>query len=714
MSTSKPLTVSFLFAVGGLSLALSNSVADTSVAGAAAEELAMPPMVVTATRDDRLAEDAPFSTSLLGGDQLRLEDAVRTVPESLKHEPATMVQKTAHGQGSPYIRGFTSQRNLLMIDGVRLNNSVFREGPNQYWNTVDALSLHQIELVRGPFSALYGSDAIGGTVNGITRGVRDLRPDSTWDRNLYYRYSSAEDSHTGRLESIGKLTDDLTLTLGYSYKDFGDLEGGSTVGTQEKTGYDERDWDVKLEYFFSDDVYVVLAHQSVDIDDAMRTHKTIYGIDWEGLSIGKEYRRTLDQNRDLTYLQYHQYNGDGFAEEIHAGVSYHQQSEERDRLRSRDRHDVQGFDCNTIGVFASLKSPSAIGTLVYGVEFYHDDVDSFKRSLNPDGSVRSTSIQGPVGDNATYDSLGIYLQDEIALSERASLILGGRYELAEAEAGVVEDPATGDAISISDNWDAAVGSARLLYALNDARSCNLFAGVSQGFRAPNLSDLSRLDSARTDEIETPSPDLDPEHFTSGEVGIKAATDALSVQLAYFYTDIDGMIVRTPTGAVIDGDREVTKMNGGDGYVQGIEFDSRYRLLDCLTVFGVLTWMDGEVDTYPTSDAELATEYIDRLMPVTGTMGLRCDLNTRLWIEGSCTAAAKADKLSTRDQSDTSRIPPGGTPAYTVGDVRAGWVCSDSLAVSVAIENVTDEDYRIHGSGLNEPGRNLVLALQSSF
>jgi hemoglobin/transferrin/lactoferrin receptor protein len=360
---------------------------------------------------------------LLDAEGLRIGTPVRTVPEALKYEPGTMVQKTGHGQGSPYIRGFTGYRNLFLIDGVRLNNSVFRDGPNQYWNTVDPFGLHRIELARGPFSMLYGSDAIGGTVNAITRGVQDIRPNSSWDRRLYYRYASAENSHIVRAESIGKLTDNLALSLGYSFKDFGDIEGGRDVGTQEKTGYDERDWDAKLEYFINDDAFLVLAHQSVDVDDAWRTHMTIYGIDWEDLTVGSELRRVLDQDRDLTYLQYHHYNANGVAEEIHAGVSHHLQSEERDRLRSGDRHDVQGFDVQTVGAFFTLKSPSPLGTLIYGAEVYHDEVDSFKRSLNPDGSVSSTSIQGPVGDDATYDTLGIYLQDEIALANRLSLIV---------------------------------------------------------------------------------------------------------------------------------------------------------------------------------------------------------------------------------------------------------------------------------------------------
>ena len=80
-----------------------------------------------------------------------------------------LVQKTANGHGSPFIRGFTGRQNLLLVDGVRLNNSTFRSGPVQYWNTVDPLSIDHIELIKSQGSVLYGSDAVGGTLNAFTK-----------------------------------------------------------------------------------------------------------------------------------------------------------------------------------------------------------------------------------------------------------------------------------------------------------------------------------------------------------------------------------------------------------------------------------------------------------------------------------------------------------------------------------------------------------------
>ena len=497
--------------VVGLCVVLGGLVAPGS--GMGAEQVELTDLVVVAARDERAALELPYSVSALSAEELRLERSVRTIPEALKYEPGVMVQKTGHGQGSPYIRGFTGYRNLLLIDGIRLNNSVFRDGPNQYWNTVDPYGLSRLELVRGPAAVLYGSDAVGGAVNAVTRGVEDMQTtpwSERWNRRLYYRYASAEDSHIGRAEVLGQASEKLSVGAGITAKRFGELEGGSAVGPQSKTGYDELDWDVKLQYLFNDDSYAVLAHQNVDIDDAWRTHKTVYGIDWEGLTVGKELRRALDQDRELTYLQFHHLAPVGGVDEVHLTLSRHLQSEERDRVRTGGRHDVQGFDVETLGALASLKSVSSIGTLIYGVDFYHDEVDSYAYKLDEAGEVSSRAQQGPVGDDATYDTLGIYVQDEISVGAALVLTVGMRYEYAEADAQTVTDPVDGGVMAVEGDWDNLAGSLRALYWLDEAHGWNLFAGLSQGFRAPNLSDLTRYDSARTDEIETPAPGLSPE------------------------------------------------------------------------------------------------------------------------------------------------------------------------------------------------------------
>ena len=214
----------------------------------------------------------------------------------------------------------------------------------------------------------------------------------------------------------------------------------------------------------------------------------------------------------------------------------------------------------------------------------------------------------------------------------------------------------------------------------------------------------------------PSPDLDPEHYTNLEVGAKWQEDALTSQVSLFYTWIRDQILRVPTGNTnTDGEFEVRKDNVGDGYVYGVELGAAYALDDYWSVFGNSTHMYGKVDTFPTSDPVKESEYIDRMMPLTVQAGVRWeDRASGMWAEFLGVWADDADKLSTRDEQDTERIPPGGTPHYVVFDIRTGYAVNESLDLRLAVENITDEDYRIHGSGYNRPGTNVVFGLTWSF
>ena len=134
---------------------------------AAAQDL-LDPLIVTASRSSQASSDVAYSTEVLDDSFLR-DNSRRSLPEALQYTPGVLVQKTAHGHGSPFIRGFTGRQNLLMVDGIRINNSTWRSGPVQYWNTVDPLSIERIELVRSQGSVLYGSDSAGGTLNALTK-----------------------------------------------------------------------------------------------------------------------------------------------------------------------------------------------------------------------------------------------------------------------------------------------------------------------------------------------------------------------------------------------------------------------------------------------------------------------------------------------------------------------------------------------------------------
>jgi hemoglobin/transferrin/lactoferrin receptor protein len=673
-------------------------------------------IVVTAARDPRDVQSLPVTAYAIGGEGATVERAARTSPAALSGLPSVMAQKTGYSQGSPYLRGFTGFRTLGLVDGIRLNNSVFRDGPNQYWNTIDPLSVRDYEVVMGPASVLYGSDAIGGVMNAVPIESPAWDGAPAWDRRVFYRGATAERSNTGRVQVGGRPSEALGFVGGVSLKDYGDLEGGSDVGTQPHTGYDERDYDGRIDYELAPDARLTLGHQTVEQDDAWRTHKTVYGTDWEGLSVGDEKVRSLDQRRDLTYMRLAAADLGGAVDDLVWTVSRHAQSEDQYRVRADDRSEWQGFDVVTWGTSLQLASDTDAGRWVYGAEYDRDGVDSYQRNYKADGSLKSVGIQGPVADDAAYESVATYVEDTVTVLDGALDVTPGvRWSYARADADRVQDPVTGEAMSVDGDWDAVVGSLRLLHPLSEDRRHVVFGGVAQGFRAPNLSDLTRLDTARSNEIETPVSDLDPERYLAGEIGWRSRFDRLTTQLGYYYTAIDSMIVRAPTGQTIDGAAEVTKKNSGDGYVQGVELSARYSLDGGWSTWGSASWMDGEVDAYPTSSTQQERDTISRLMPPTVQAGLRWQSGAaRWWWEGVCDAAEKADRLSADDERDTQRIPPGGTPGYAVFTTRVGTTVLDGLALSLGLENILDEDYRIHGSGVNEPGRNWVLAADCTF
>ncbi len=661
-------------------------------------------VVITATRRSERAFDLSYTTHTITADDIR-DRSYRTTPESLRDLPGIMVQKTAHGQGAPFIRGFTSFHNLFLIDGVRLNHSAFRSGPNQYWNTVDSFSLERTEIVKGPTSVLYGSDAIGGTVNAITKSPSTYGEGINSERRLYYRYSTAERSNVGRFELDVTEDEKIGVLIGGTFKQFGDLRAGRGTGEQPNTGYDEWDADFKLEYFFTPDTRLIIAHQEVSQNNVPRTHRTAFSKSFDGTTIGSDLRRDLDQDRRLTYIQLHAENMDSFVETMRLSLSWQEHHEIRDRIRSSGVRQKQGFDVGTFGASAQFESNTPFGQLTYGAEYYHDNVNSFSTS---------NQIQGPIADDASYDLLGIYVQNQFAISDRLEFLVGGRLNYARADARRVSDPVTGGRTSVSDEWWSLVGNARLVWHIVPDH-VNFFGGVAQGFRAPNLSDLSRFDVARTDEFETPAFGLDPENYIAFEAGIKTQYDNWSMEAAYFHTLIDDMIIRKPTGRFVQGDREVTKVNSGDGFIHGIELSTSFRFRPDWTLFGNFTWMDGEIDSFPTALPSSQREPVSRLMPLTGQIGMRWDHPKRhIWLEGLATIAGNQDNLSFADKADTSRIPPGGTPSYTVFSLRSGWRINENVDLTVAVENLGDENYRVHGSGLNEPGRSLNVGLSITF
>ena len=672
-------------------------------------------MTVTATRSPLAAAAAPYTVRELGAQTLE-ERLVRTMPEALRELPGVSVQKTSNGQGSPFIRGLTGFRNLALIDGIRYNNSTFRDGPNQYWALIDPYGLDRIELVPGQGSVLYGSDSMGGTLNVLTKGsgFRDEEAGKMFVHGSgFYRWASAERSHTGRVEINTGRGGDWGLHIGATVRDFGDVQAAG-IGRQPKTGYGEWAYDVRFDAALTDQWTFTAAHQQARQNDVWRTHSTVFGVPWAGTTIGSDLRRSFDQERTLTYARVSGETPGGLVDSTAFTVSWQTNDELQDRVRSSGQRDLGEVNLETLGFDLQMGKKTPFGTLTWGADYYRDSVDS-STTNRPVGGPTVRAIQGPVGDDSTYGLFGIYLQDQIDVADRLHVYVGTRYTRADADIGRYQDPVTKQASSFSDDWDQWVASGRFVFDLDDKDRFAVIGGVSQGFRAPNISDLSRLDIARSGELELPSTDLSPERSLNFEIGARATTERVTASLTYFHNVLDDFIVRKPTGQDVDGAVAVSKANGGNGYVQGVEVAANVSLTDNWSVFGQLTWMEGELDQYPTSASVLATEPLSRVVPLMGRAGVRWQSDSgKLWSELVCLAASAGDRLSTGDKADTQRIPVGGTPGWTLLLLRGGWQVTENVSLTASLENLLDEDYRAHGSGSNEPGFGGTAALTVRF
>jgi len=665
------------------------------------------------------AEDSPYAIELLDSDFIR-ESARRTIPDALQYTPGVLVQKTAHGHGSPFIRGFTGRQNLLMVDGVRINNSTFRGGPVQYWNTVDPLAIDRIELIRSQGSVLYGSDAVGGTLNAFTKSS-DFR--SREEGEVYsggaasYEYrTNGSGSHVGRLEMETGIGKKLGVWLGLSSKEFGDIKD-SSVGLMRGTGHPEENLDFRLDWALGPESTLTFAHQYVNQDSISRWHRTLENPGWtHGSHVaapGKWTANTYDQERSLTYLRYAGTDPrvDAPIKSWSATLSYQDVTDSEFQNRNPDSDSIRrsNIDLRTIGIDLTLESEVGPGNLVYGFDYYRDDVNSSGSRNNTAGTAFRESL--PVADDSSYDLFGIYSQYQWNVSDRLEITPGVRYTYARAKLGRFTDSTGAARANESESWDSLVGSLRMLYRIDDHWS--LFGGISQAFRSPNLDDLSGNLASKSGATAVGSTNVEPEEFITYEIGARRSAEEVSVQAAVFYTDIKDVITGVPDAA--PGTATITT-NGGDGYVYGVELESVWRFRPQWTLSGFAAWQEGRSETPSFIGGPTTESPMTRQLPLTGSLALRWTAESGdYWVEGRVLGATNEGRITAADQArDDQRIPTGGTPGYVVTSLRAGWQVNERLDLTCGIENMTDEDYRNHGSGQNEAGLNVILGARVSW
>lgn len=697
------------------------------------------------------------------------ERQARSLPDALRAVPGVSVQQTSHGQASPFIRGLTGQRTLMLFDGFRLNHALFRQGPNQYLFTVDRNVVEQIQVVRGSASVLLGPEAMGG---GLVLRPREpsltsrtpAGEEAPWleahPRGLL-RHATQDDELGGRAELDLRLGERTAALAGVGYRHAGLLESagpvrgpsgaeaqspcyevdGRTVCVdregrpppspgerrrQHGTGFSELTLDGRLVHAPAPGTRLTAAAYIYRQYDAPRTDMCP-----PPEATAEECATYEEQFRTHAYGKAALAPGLAAVASATIGLGYQRYHERRRLVRPLSNTTLGGRDdVDMIEGYATLQtatwalSPALRLRAEYGLDALHESVGSaawtiFSSSLT-DGVTVFPQARGTYMDGSTLLQGGAYAAPSLAIYERLTLRTGLRVAFAKADA---PGDAASETRAVHQQWSMAVANAGAEWRA--IGPLTLLSSVEQGVRPPNLDDLTaRQATGRGYQRENPA--LDPEHALTLEGGARLAGEPgglpASLEAFVFRTTLTGTMERRRAECPAS-DLECRANRAplmlvnlpGQARIHGYEALARAGRPTGPAVSAAVAFARGETANPLTGVAALEGGKrrvpMSRIAPLNGNLDAVWRFTTAgLYAGGTLYWARAQTDLSYSDTTD-ARIPRGGTPGYARLDLRAGLRLPDRLALSLVAENILDEPYRIHGSGIDGPGRGLQLTVE---
>jgi len=611
-----------------------------------------------------------------------------STPQVLSYVPGVWMQKTNHGGGSAFIRGLTGYQTLLIVDGVRMNNSTYRSGPNQYLNTIDPLNIGKVEVLRGSGSVQYGSDAIGGTIHIHSKEPvfgNESKPGISG--NLYGKYWSSNMELSGRGElNIGQKN--FALMAGFSYKDLGDIKAGGSLETLTPTGYDEYDIDLKAAIRLKNNHKMIAAYQHVNQRDVPLYHKIVSG----------EYSRYHfnPQRRDLAYLRLISTYKSKLINKVSYTVSYQNSLEVREKQKTGSSEiSNESDEVNTAGVNVDIISVlNDRWSATSGLEYYFDHIGS-KTTLYDQEFNEMTVLRGLYPNGSKYHNLAIFSLHQINFS-KWNISAGLRYNFINLQ---VQDTVFGNT-SISP--DALVGNLGIIYKLNDHH--HITASINSAFRAPNINDVSSFGIADF-RYEVPAYDLKPETSLNKEIGYKFRFDNLSGAIHGYHLKLNDLIANVPAQYQgqdsLDGYKIYKRENVNEAFIYGGEMELEAKLSNLFNAFGNLSYTFGENVS--------KNEPMRRIPPLFGRLGIKAYWLNKYHFVAEYLLSGEQARLSSGDIAD-DRITDGGTPSWNVLNLYGGFNY-EFMTIRLGLENLFNKAYRIHGSGIDGIGRSFWISVK---
>ena len=659
------------------------------------------------------------------------------------------IQKSQMGGGSPIIRGVSTNRLVLSVDGVRLNNAIYRAGNIHNVISIDPFSIENTEIIMGSSSVMYGSDAIGGAMNFYTKKPKFSETQTPLILiNSTLRSASTNNEKTGHFDiNIGFKK--WALLTSFSRNDFDDL----TMGKHGLSDY------LRPEY-----VDIVNGLDSIIQNSNPRVQKyTQYsqfnfmqkvlfrpnnnitadlGIHYSSTSDIPRYDRLIRYNNqnDLYYSEW--YYGPQEWLLINSQISIDTQNsklfdrakfttayqEFNESRNSRKTYDIiKSIRDEKVNIFSInldfIKSISNNSSISYGVEYLNNKINSKSRLLNVDELIiYENASRYP--DNSTWQSTATYLNYKHRLKENIIFQSGLRYSHISIKADLSENNQFFDLpFSNADvSTGALVGGVGISWIQNENYRWKF--NLNTAFRAPNLDDVAKIFDSEPGSVVVPNPDLRPERSLGVDLGGSITFDKINFDFSTYFTYLYNSLIRADfeledgiTQIMYDGELSNVQaiQNGSRSSIYGIEIGLTAQLTTKLKAVAQYNFIDGkQKDDYtismpirhvPPQFASLHLVYTSKKIVIDGF------INYNSKIPFYKLAQSEIDKpyLYAIDSNGNPY-----SPAWYTVNLRSNYIISDNISIVASIENLTNKLYRPYSSGISAPGINFIFAINYSM
>jgi len=674
-------------------------------------------VVISASKFREKRENVAYQIQSVDIKQIKNANA-STTADLLTVTQGVTIQKSQLGGGSPIIRGFEANRVLLVVDGVRMNNAIYRSGHVQNSITVDPNALEIVEVVFGPSSTIYGSDALGGVVHFYTKKPEFSKNDKTFYKtNAEVRFGTAADEYSFHVSNnIGwdKAANFLSITV----KQFGDLR----MGKWRQHGYN--DWGLITHYVDNDEIIVNedpniqvgTGYKQVDIlnNTSWRVNENIFirlnnqfsttsniprydnlqdytngELKWSEWSYGP-------QTRLMSSLDINSYKDSKFFDGNNLTLAY--QFIEEDRITRKfqsDEYNNTYIDAHV----TSLNWDFTLGKLVYGLELTNNNILST--------ATEGTQTRYPSG-GSRLSTAALYGSYKKEVNEHFVWNVGTRYSQVFGEMLFNETDPVFVTDHIKFNNGALTGNINLIYKPTNTWKFDWVA--SSGFRAPNIDDYGKVFVKRGDMV-IPNPDLTPEYAYNGEMSITKKWENLQVTSNFYYTHLQDVIVKKDLGYTEFYEYEEvnvqTLMNSPEAYIYGWSLGLKSKITPWLFFEESFTWQKGWDVSNEEPLGHIPPAFNKSLLKIK-----KDKIEYKIW--GIYTLGKDIEDMNSSgvDNDDLGTIE--GFPSWWTLNMSLQYEFNENLKLQLGLENILDQHYRTFASGISAPGRNVIISLKTNF